>query len=102
MAAIEGLKRLKTRCHVNLYSDSAYLINAFNQNWFAGWLARGWLNAKNQPVKNQDLWEQLLNLSGTHKIKWIKVKGHSDNQWNNRCDQLAKEAIKQNLNDPNE
>lgn len=96
-AAIEGLKRLKTSCHVNLYSDSAYLINAFNQNWFAGWLTRGWLNAKNQPVKNQDLWEQLLGLSKTHKIKWIKVKGHSDNEWNNRCDELAKEAIKQGL-----
>ncbi len=95
--AIEGLKRLQDSTKVKLYSDSAYLINAFNQDWFSGWLSRGWRNSKNQPVSNQDLWEELLALSQKHDITWVKVKGHSDNHWNNRCDELAKEAIKQGL-----
>ena len=96
-AAIEALKRLKTGSKVNLYSDSAYLVNAFLQDWFSGWLKRGWKNAKNQPVSNRDLWEELLALAEKHEINWIKVKGHSDNHWNNRCDQLARAAIKQGL-----
>ncbi|HKM16687.1 MAG: ribonuclease HI [Firmicutes bacterium] len=94
-AAIEGLKRLKTSCRVKLYSDSAYLVNAFARDWFAGWKRRDWKNARNQPVSNQDLWEQLLELAKKHDIEWIKVEGHADNDWNNRCDQLAREAIKQ-------
>ncbi|NLM24641.1 MAG: ribonuclease HI [Firmicutes bacterium] len=93
-AAIEALKLLKEPCQVNLYSDSAYLVNAFNQNWLASWQKRNWLNSKKEPVSNRDLWEELLALSQIHKIKWIKVKGHSNNQWNNRCDQLATSAIK--------
>jgi ribonuclease HI len=96
-AAIEALKRLKTGSKVNLYSDSAYLVNAFLQDWFSGWLKRGWKNAKNQPVSNRDLWEELLAFAEKHEINWIKVKGHSDNHWNNRCDQLARAAIKQGL-----
>lgn len=96
-AAVEALKRLKTPSRVNLYSDSAYLVNAFLQDWFSGWLRRGWKNARNQPVSNQDLWEELLVLAKKHEITWIKVKGHSDNFWNNRCDELAQEAIKKGL-----
>lgn len=96
-AAVEALKRLKTPSRVNLYSDSAYLVNAFLQDWFSGWLRRGWKNARNQPVSNQDLWEELLVLAKKHEITWIKVKGHSDNFWNNRCDELAREAIKKGL-----
>lgn len=96
-AAVKGLHKLKTNTSVNLYSDSAYLINAFQKNWFQGWLERSWKNAKNQPVSNRDLWEQLLELSKKHRIEWIKVKGHSNNKWNNRCDQLAREAITQGL-----
>lgn len=97
MAAIQALEKLKTPCLVNLYSDSAYLVNAFNQDWFSGWLRRGWKNSKNQPVSNQDLWERLLKLSDVHKITWVKVKGHADNKWNNRCDDLARGAIKDGL-----
>jgi len=96
-APIEGLRRLKTGCRVKLYSDSAYLINAFTLRWIDGWRKRGWKNARNQPVSNRDLWEQLLELAGQHDIEWIKVEGHADNYWNNRCDQLAREAIKQGL-----
>lgn len=92
-AAIEALKILKEPCQVNLHSDSAYLVNAFNQNWLDGWQRRNWLNSKNQPVSNRDLWEELLALSKIHQIKWIKVKGHSDDKWNNRCDELATSAI---------
>ncbi|NMB15970.1 MAG: ribonuclease HI [Firmicutes bacterium] len=93
-AAIGALKALNQRCQVTLYSDSAYLINAFQQNWFRKWLANDWRTARgNQPVENRDLWEQLLALAKMHRIKWVKVKGHSDNEWNNRCDQLAREAI---------
>jgi ribonuclease HI len=96
-AAIGALKALNQRCRVTLYSDSAYLINAFRQNWFRQWLANGWRTTRgNKPVENRDLWEQLLALDKMHQIKWIKVKGHSDNKWNNRCDQLAREAIQQN------
>ncbi len=96
-AAIEGLSKLKEACEVSVYSDSAYLVNAFNQNWLENWLKRGWINAKREPVSNRDLWERLLALSRIHTIKWIKVKGHSDNKWNNRCDQLARDAIKEGL-----
>lgn len=96
-AAIKALEMLKSPCNVTLYSDSAYLINAFKQNWFSGWLKRGWKNSKNQPVSNQDLWERLLELNDIHEITWVKVKGHGDNKWNNRCDELAKAAIKNEI-----
>jgi ribonuclease HI len=97
LAAIEALKQLKEPCRVKLHSDSAYLINAFNQNWFRSWLKNGWRNSQGKPVENQDLWQDLLALAETHQIEWIKVKGHSDNMYNNRCDELARGAIKANL-----
>lgn len=93
-AAIEALKALKYPCQVKLYSDSAYLINAFNQNWLNNWERNGWQNSQRKPVENQDLWRELLGLSRVHQVEWIKVKGHHDNIYNNRCDQLAREAIK--------
>ncbi len=96
-AAIEALSKLKEPCKVNLYSDSAYLVNAFNQNWLQNWQKKGWMNSKKQPVSNRELWERLLALDRIHTIKWIKVKGHSDNKWNNKCDQLARDAIKEGL-----
>ncbi len=95
-AVIEGLAALKEPCKVKLYSDSAYVINAFRQSWIRNWERRSWMNSRNQPVKNQDLWQQLLPLTKTHDITWVKVKGHSDNVWNNRSDQLAVQAIKDN------
>jgi len=94
-AAIEALKMLKRPCNVNLYSDSSYLINAFNQKWIDNWLKRGWIKSDNKtPVENKDLWLKLLDLSSIHNIKWIKVKGHADNEYNNRCDKLATDEIK--------
>ena len=93
-AVIEALKLLKFPCEVELYSDSAYVVNAFNQNWIDGWLKNGWKNSRKEPVKNKELWEELYNLSKIHKIQFIKVKGHADNEYNNRCDELARNAIK--------
>lgn len=92
-AAIEGLKTLKYGCQVRLYSDSAYLINAFTKDWVVKWQRNGWLNSQKKPVENQDLWQQLVELNQTHVIQWIKVKGHQDNVKNNRCDELARNAI---------
>ena len=88
-AAIMALAKLKEPCEVDLYSDSAYLINAFNEDWVTKWQMNGFRNASKKPVLNIDLWEQLITFNNIHKIKWIKVKGHADNEYNNRCDQLA-------------
>lgn len=95
-AAIEGLKVLKFPCEVELYSDSSYLVNAFKSDWIGNWKLNGWQNSSKEEVKNRDLWEQLDALCSTHKVTWIKVKGHSDNAYNNRCDKLATGEIKKN------
>ena len=94
-AVIEGLKLLKFPCKVKLYSDSAYVVNAFNQKWIYGWLKNGWKNASKEPVKNKELWQELYDLTKVHEVEFIKVKGHSDNEYNNRCDELARDAISQ-------
>ena len=94
-AVIEGLKLLKYPCKVNLYSDSAYVVNAFNQGWIYNWVKKNRKTAGNEPVKNKELWQELYNLTKVHEVKFIKVKGHSDNEFNNRCDELARNAIKQ-------
>lgn len=93
-AVIEGLKLLKFPCKVKLYSDSAYVVNAFNQKWIYGWLKNGWKNASKEPVKNKELWQELYELTRIHEVEFIKVKGHADNEFNNRCDELARNAIK--------
>ncbi len=95
-AAIEALKALKEPCEVELYSDSAYLVNGFNMGWLNSWKANGWVNSSKEEVKNVDLWKELDRLSKVHKITWIKVKGHSDNPFNERCDKLATGEIKKN------
>ena len=92
-AAIEGLKALKRPCAVMLYSDSAYLVNAYNSNWVEGWKKKGWKNSSGEPVKNIDLWQELENLRKIHDVTFVKVKGHADNEFNNRCDELAVAAI---------
>ncbi len=93
-AVIEALKLLKFKCNVKVYSDSAYVVNAFCQKWIEGWQKNGWKNASKEPVKNKELWEELYELTKKHQVTFIKVKGHSDNEYNNRCDELAREAIK--------
>ncbi len=93
-AVLEALKLLKEECEVEVYSDSAYVVNAFNQGWLDNWQKNNWRTAGKDPVKNKELWEELYNLTQKHKVTFIKVKGHSDNEWNNRCDFLATSAIK--------
>jgi ribonuclease HI len=92
-AAIAALQALKAPCRVQLYSDSAYLVNAFRQRWLENWQRNGWRNAKKDPVENQDLWQELLAVIRQHEVDWLKVKGHADNPHNNRCDELARDAI---------
>ena len=93
-AVIEGLKALKRPCHVKIHSDSALIINAFTKGWIESWLKKGWKKADKKPVENRDLWEQMLEAMKPHKIEWIKVKGHSDNELNNRVDKIAVDASK--------
>lgn len=93
-AVIEALKLLKRPCEVDLYSDSAYVVNAFLQDWISGWIKNNWKNSSKEEVKNKELWQELISLTQTHKVTFHKVKGHSDNEYNNRCDELARNAIK--------
>jgi ribonuclease HI len=93
LAAIEAIRALKSPCEVKLYSDSAYLVNAFRQNWLGNWQRNGWVNSRKDPVENQDLWRELLAVVRGHRVEWNKVKGHADNPHNNRCDELARAAI---------
>ncbi len=94
-AALEALKLLKYPCEVELYSDSAYLVNGFSNGWIYNWQKNNWQTANKEPVKNKEIWEALYKMTKTHKVNFIKVKGHSDNDFNNRCDELARNAIKQ-------
>ena len=94
MAAVEALSMLKMPCEVNLYSDSAYLINCFQNNWLKSWKAKNWVNSKREPVKNIDLWQELDQLLSKHKIRWIWVKGHNGHPENERVDKLARDAVK--------
>lgn len=93
-AVISGLECLKEPCEVMVYSDSAYTVNAFNNGWIFGWEKGGWKKADNKPVLNADLWQRLLNLTRIHSVNFVKVKGHADNEYNNICDKLATDAIK--------
>ena len=91
---IEALRKLNTPCDVELYSDSAYLVNAFIKGWLINWQRKKWIKSDKKPVENQDLWKEILSLTAIHNVKWIKVRGHADNEFNNRCDELARAAIK--------
>ena len=93
-AVIEGLKMLKYPCDVEIYSDSAYVVNAFNQKWIDSWIKNNWKTSGKETVKNKEIWQELYNLTKVHNVKFIKVKGHSDNEFNNRCDEMARNAIK--------
>lgn len=98
-AAIGGLEALGEPCEVALHADSAYVINAFEQNWIAGWLKRGWITSARNPVENRDLWERLIELigypgaaPGVHRVRFVKVAGHAGVALNERCDRLAVDA----------
>ncbi len=93
-AVLEALKLLKEPCEVKVYSDSAYVVNAFNQKWIDKWQKNNWKTSGKDDVKNRELWEELYDLVQKHEVEFIKVKGHSDNEYNNRCDHLATSAIK--------
>lgn len=96
VAVCQGLGALLEPCEVDLYSDSAYTLNAFLEGWVYAWQKNGWRKSDKGEVKNVDLWQILLDLTKTHKVNFIKVKGHADNETNNRCDKIARaEALKQ-------
>lgn len=93
-AIIEALKLLKRQCVVKIHSDSALIINAFTKGWIDNWQKKDWKKADRKPVENKDLWLEMLGLVQKHRIKWVKVKGHSDDKLNNLVDKLAVEASK--------
>jgi ribonuclease HI len=94
LACVEGLKTLKRRCSVVLFSDSKYVVDGMTKGWAQRWEAGGWTLATGQPVKNADLWQQLLALCQQHKVEFHWVRGHSGNPDNERCDQLATAAAR--------
>lgn len=94
-AVIEALRALKvTGWQVVVYTDSAYIVNAFKQNWTENWQRNGWRNSKKDAVANQDLWKELIALMQKNHVKIEKVKGHAGDRWNERCDELARAAIR--------
>ena len=93
MAIIEALRQMKRPCRIKVITDSDYVVKGMTK-WMPGWIKRNWLTAQKKPVLNRDLWEELLNLSRTHQIEWEWIKGHNGHPENERCDQLAKDALK--------
>ncbi|MCM8537646.1 MAG: ribonuclease HI [Lentisphaeraceae bacterium] len=94
LAVVESLKSLKEFCSVKLYTDSKYICEAINKNWLANWKNKDWKSASKAPVKNSDLWKEIDTLLLKHKISFFWVKGHADNEMNNRADELAVDASK--------
>ena len=92
MAVIRSLQELTRPCQVELYSDSKYVVDAFNQNWIGSWQKKGWKKSDGKPVKNTDLWQELLQAMAPHQVKFIWVKGHDGHVMNERCDELATSA----------
>ena len=93
LGVINGLEALKEKCEVDIFSDSAYVVNAFLQDWISFWLLNNWHTKGKKPVQNIELWQRLLSAMQGHIVRWHKVKGHSDNELNNRCDQIARNEI---------
>ncbi|MFU8861239.1 MAG: ribonuclease HI [Cyclonatronaceae bacterium] len=93
-AVVEAFKALNKPCHVKVHSDSALIINAFTKGWIDNWQRKGWTKSDKKPVENIDLWKEMLEAVRSHHVEWIKVKGHSTNERNNRVDRLAVEAGK--------
>ena len=92
MAVIAGLEALNRPCEVEVYSDSQYVVNAFNQHWVDACVKKGWKRGGNEPVKNQELWQRLLKAMEPHQVSYIWVKGHAGHAYNERCDKLATSA----------
>ena len=88
-AVIKALEALKEPCAVELWSDSKYVVDALEKGWARGWQKKGWIKADKKPALNPDLWARLLELSEMHELRCHWVKGHADNEYNNRCDQMA-------------
>ena len=93
MGVLKGLQSIKTGCNVEVYSDSAYVVNAFENNWIETWQRNNWRTSAKTPVLNLDLWKLLLEETDRLKVKWCKVKGHADNELNNRCDEIARNEV---------
>jgi ribonuclease HI len=92
-AVIEGLRRLKRPCRVRVITDSNYVVKGMSE-WIKGWIRKKWKNSQKKPVLNKDLWEELLELSKPHKMEWVWIAGHSGHKENERCDELARRAIR--------
>lgn len=97
-AVIMALKRLKAKCQVELYSDSAYVVNAIINGWLENWKNNNWIGSDKKQIKNIELWQELDNLISYHDVHFNKVKGHANNEYNNRCDELATGEITKNAN----
>jgi ribonuclease HI len=97
-AVIEALKQLKRPCNVRVFSDSSYVVKGMTE-WVPAWINRKWMNSQKKPVLNRDLWELLLHLSEPHNIEWIWLKGHHGHRENERCDELARNAIRESYGD---
>jgi ribonuclease HI len=93
MAVVQALRQLKRPCKIRIVTDSHYLVKGMTE-WMPRWIRRNWKNSQNKPVMNRDLWEELVRLCGTHQIEWQWIKGHQGHKENERCDELAKAAIK--------
>jgi ribonuclease HI len=93
MAVIEAFRQLKRPCKIEVVTDSNYVVKGMTK-WMPGWIKRNWLNSQKKPVLNRDMWEELLKLSRPHQIQWHWIKGHNGHLENERCDQLAREAMK--------
>lgn len=89
LGVIRALEALKEPCIVELWSDSRYVVDALEKGWARGWQKRGWVKADKKPAMNADLWERLLELTGKHEMRYHWVRGHAENEYNNRCDALA-------------
>ena len=92
MAVIAGLEALNRPCEITVYSDSQYVVKAFNEHWLDGWIKKGWKRGKNEPVKNVDLWKRMLAAKEPHQVSFQWVKGHNGHPQNERCVELATTA----------
>ena len=92
-AVIEAFSALKAPCKVTLNSDSQYVVNAFSKKWIQNWESNGWYTSAGKPVKNKELWVNLLEAIKPHDVAWVWCKGHDGNEWNERCDELATQAV---------